>query len=181
LRIPTLPASFPNVDRLCVAVCPNAVKKAGERSSHYHDPSSRGDVVRWIDGTERHAPACAALTQWLRGELLDTVREACMAAPPGSNPAAGDAPYLHLEEGTSLPIAMLACYPGGGARFKRHVDNSPEAPDTRVVTAILYLNSSWTAADGGTLRIYSPDDADAKGGIEVEPRHGTLVLFWSHR
>ena len=45
-----------------------------------------------------------------------------------------------------------------------------------------------TASDGGTLRIF-PDvegasDAEAVSQsplAEVEPRAGTLVLFWSHR
>ena len=29
--------------------------------------AARGDVVQWLDGTDGSAPACAALTQWLRG------------------------------------------------------------------------------------------------------------------
>ena len=40
---------------------------------------------------------------------------------------------------------MLACYPGNGARFKRHVDNDVDSPDTRAVTAVLYLNSQFFA------------------------------------
>ena len=162
---------------------PSTVKSTGtDRTLRYKDPSSRGDVVRWLDGSDRRYPASAALAQWLRGELMDAVREACAAAPPGSLPAAGRAPQLVFEPFTSLPIAMLACYPGGGARFKRHVDNSPESPDTRAVTAILYLNGEWSANDGGALRVYAPPVAcDAgRGYLEVAPRRGTLVLFWSH-
>ena len=165
--------------------CPDAPPSETVR---YADPSSRGDVIRWLDGADGAFPATSALTQWLRGELLNAVRDACAAVPAGSNPAAGAAPALHLEPAHSLPLGMLACYPGGGARFKRHVDNSPEAPDGRAVTAILYLNSRWTHTDGGTLRIYptahggraQASDAREKP-IEVEPRSGTLVLFWSHR
>ena len=122
-----------------------------------------------------------ALTQWLRGELMGAVRDACAAAPPGSNRGAGRAPILRIEPSTSLPLAMLACYPGGGARFHRHVDNDPRTPDTRAVTAVLYLNGAWEPADGGSLRVY--DVGTTRGGaghVEVEPRRGTLVLFWSH-
>ena len=63
------------------------------------------------------------------------------------------------------------------------------------MTAILYLNGEWQPADGGTLRIYGPAVSDhpeareaaPEGGrpaeryVEIEPRRGTLALFWSHR
>ncbi|EOD09518.1 hypothetical protein EMIHUDRAFT_197994 [Emiliania huxleyi CCMP1516] len=111
--------------------------------------------------------------------LLEAVRGACAECPPGANPAAGTAPKLLLEPATSLPLAMLACYPGGGARFQRHVDNSPEAADTRAVTAVLYLNGGWTPSHGGALRVYG--DLGKGDAVEVEPRRGTLVLFWAHR
>ncbi len=185
-----------------------SVVKAGGNARRYEDASTRGDVVRWMDGTDGRAPACAALAQWLRGELMDEIRDACAAAPPGTNGGAGGAPTLKLEPPSALPLAMLACYPGGGTRFLRHVDNSPESPDTRAVTAIVYLNSSWSPADGGELRIYDaptaddaaasaaaargtvaslvpppppPGGAETPAAVRVEPRLGTLVLFWSHR
>ena len=154
---------------------------------YYQDAKSRGDLIRWLDGTDALSPACSALTQWLRGELMDAVREACDAAPPGANSGAGTAAKLSIEAHTNLPLAMLACYPGGGAQFVRHVDNSPEASDLRAVTAILYLNGGWTPADGGALRVYGIPGAGHGAGPgggeayqEVEPRRGTLVIFWSH-
>jgi hypothetical protein len=166
----------------------STVKNATRR---YEDATARGDSVRWLDGSDSKLPALSALSQWLRGELMDAVRGACERAPRGSNPAAGSAPALILEAHTSLPISMLACYPGGGARFVRHVDNSAETPDLRAVTAVLYLNGAWHTSDGGTLRIHdvAPSGGSGSGAvdedqptfIEVEPRRGTLVLFWSHR
>ena len=129
-------------------------------TTRYTDPGSRGDVIRWLDGTDGRAPACAALTQWLRGQLMSAVREACEAAPPHSYTGSGRAPRLLLDHSNVLPISMLACYPGGGTRFKRHVDNSPEAPDLRAVTAVLYLNGHWREEDGGTLRIYNTGGDD---------------------
>jgi SM-20-related protein len=144
----------------------------------YADPSSRGDVIRWLDGCDPRFPACSVLTQWLRGELMDAVREACDTAPPRSNVGCGEAASIAIEPHTNLPLAMLACYPGGGARFKRHVDNSPEAADLRVCTAILYLNGDWAPDHGGALRVYHGVGEDY---VEVEPRRGTLAIFWSHR
>uniref|UniRef100_A0A6U8J1T4 Fe2OG dioxygenase domain-containing protein n=1 Tax=Emiliania huxleyi TaxID=2903 RepID=A0A6U8J1T4_EMIHU len=158
---------------------PSTIKRAGSGAARHRDAAARGDVVQWLDGTDGSAPACAALTQWLRGTLLEAVRGACAECPPGANPAAGTAPKLLLEPATSLPLAMLACYPGGGARFQRHVDNSPEAADTRAVTAVLYLNGGWTPSHGGALRVYG--DLGKGDAVEVEPRRGTLVLFWAHR
>ena len=35
----------------------------------------------------------------------------------------------------------MACYPGNGTYYKRHVDNPNK--DGRVVTCILYLNKDW--------------------------------------
>ena len=46
---------------------------------------------------------------------------------------------------------MAACYPGGGARYVKHVDNDENHRlcRTRMLTALIYLNESWQKGDGG--------------------------------
>ena len=49
------------------------------------------------------------------------------------------------------------------------------------MTAILYLNGSWQEGDGGVLRLYHTGGAGGERRVDVPPRRGSLVLFWSHR
>jgi SM-20-related protein len=159
-------------------LAPSCVKSAAtNQPTHYTDGTRRGDLVRWLDGAQPALPALSALTQWLRSELLDAISAACAQAPAGTNSGAGAAPFLRLERPGTLPPAMLACYPGRGAQFERHLDNSPATPDSRVVTAVLYLNPDWIPANGGLLRLYPL----AGPSEDVEPTLGALALFWSHR
>jgi SM-20-related protein len=166
------------VEQASGRMAPSRVKSAQPgQPSHYTDNARRGDVIRWLDGAQPSLPALSALTQWLRSELLEAIRDACAHAPAGTNSGAGAAPGLFLERLGGLPPAMLACYPGRGARFERHIDNSPATRDARAVTAVLYLNPGWTPEDGGVLRLY-PLFGPC---VDVEPVLGALVLFWSHR
>ncbi|ERE73116.1 putative egl nine-like protein [Cricetulus griseus] len=75
------------------------------------------------------------------------------------------------------PQAMVACYPGNGTGYVRHVDN-PNG-DGRCITCIYYLNKNWDAKlHGGVLRIFP----EGKSFVaDVEPIFDRLLFFWSDR
>jgi hypoxia-inducible factor (prolyl hydroxylase) len=50
--------------------------------------------------------------------------------------------------------AMLAIYPGAGARFAKHIDNTTQ--DGRRLTVLCYLNPEWENSLGGALRLFIP-------------------------
>jgi Rps23 Pro-64 3,4-dihydroxylase Tpa1-like proline 4-hydroxylase len=70
--------------------------------------------------------------------------------------------------------AMMAIYPGGGARFARHIDNT--AGDGRRLTVLCYLNPAWDAAQGGALRLWPPDGS---APVDIYPTCGRLAMFYS--
>ncbi|CAL8361916.1 unnamed protein product [Merluccius merluccius] len=75
-----------------------------------------------------------------------------------------------------LMPAMVACYPGDGTGYVRHVDN-PNG-DGRCITCIYYLNKNWDVQkQGGLLQIYP----EGKNVVDVEPLFDRLLIFWSDR
>lgn len=101
---------------------------------------------------------------------------------------------------------MVACYPGNGAGYVRHVDN-PNG-DGRFITCIYYLNKNWDVKVGwedgeenqtspvcavlGTF-LAPPVCAQTQGGMlqiypegknvvaSIEPLFDRLLIFWSDR
>jgi SM-20-related protein len=71
----------------------------------------------------------------------------------------------------------FARYPVGSF-YKRHLDQFHAVPH-RIVTVILYLNDSWTEADGGQLRMYFPQEDGSERLEDVLPVGGRLVVFLS--
>ena len=65
-----------------------------------------------------------------------------------------------------------------GSFYKRHLDQFHAVPH-RVVSIILYLNDSWTEADGGQLRLYFPQEDGSERVEDVLPVGGRLVVFLS--
>lgn len=118
----------------------------------------RGDSIAWVTGTEKGLESVTALLT-----LMDKLVTATAARL--------DKSISHRSK------AMVACYPGNGSGYIKHVDN-PNS-DGRCLTCIYYLNKDWSATeDGGALRIFpqgKPYVAD------IEPLFDRLLMFWSDR
>ena len=111
----------------------------------YSHASVRGDLVGWFDGDE--PGVWPQLGRYLTkvDTLVDQLRSH----------------QLEVRGVANRSKAMVTCYPGGGARYVRHCDNScfagkGERCNGRRLTCILYLNPEWEALHGGELRIYEP-------------------------
>ncbi|KAJ7987340.1 hypothetical protein DPEC_G00325470 [Dallia pectoralis] len=119
----------------------------------------RGDKITWIEGQE---PGCEKI-RFLMSQMDDLVRHC--------NGQLGN----YTINGRTK--AMVACYPGDGAGYVRHVDN-PNS-DGRCVTCIYYLNQDWNAKEhGGILRIFPEGKAQF---ADIEPKFDRLLFFWSDR
>ena len=101
--------------------------------------------------------------------------------------------------------AMIACYPGSGTHYVKHVDNPNR--DGRCITSIYYLNQDWDVKvchllcifnfylykkrvlphfincllkrDGGLLRIF-PQGWPSQM-VDIEPIFDRIIFFWSDR
>ncbi|XP_053257757.1 prolyl hydroxylase EGLN2 isoform X1 [Podarcis raffonei] len=119
----------------------------------------RGDQIAWVEGWE---PGCCAI-----GELMAHVDRLMLQC-------AGKLGTYDIRGRTK---AMVACYPGNGRGYLRHVDN-PHG-DGRCVTCIYYLNRHWDSkVHGGILQIY-PEGRSVVANIE--PIFDRLLIFWSDR
>lgn len=111
----------------------------------------RGDRIQWIEPGE--TGPCDSYLQ-----LMDSLREA-------------------LNRSLFLGLVEFEChfaqYPPG-AFYRRHIDRFRD-DDSRVVSAVLYLNSDWQPGDGGELRMYLGGDV----AYDVPPIGGCLVVFLS--
>ena len=77
-----------------------------------------------------------------------------------------------MNDCASRSDGMLAIYPGGGARFQAHVDNTTD--DGRRLTVLCYFNEKWHEDHGGALRLHG-----ATGPVDVLPKAGRLACFYS--
>ncbi|XP_007467051.1 PREDICTED: egl nine homolog 1 [Lipotes vexillifer] len=133
----------------------------GQLVSQKSDSSKdiRGDKITWIEGKE---PGCETIGL-LMSSMDDLIRH-----------CNGKLGNYKINGRTK---AMVACYPGNGTGYVRHVDN-PNG-DGRCVTCIYYLNKDWDAkVSGGILRIFPEGKAQF---ADIEPRFDRLLFFWSDR
>jgi SM-20-related protein len=120
---------------------------------------------------------------WLDNETAPELHGEARRAPPdeGWNPLIDRFEQLRLELnrkaylGLSRMDVQLARYPGGGARYDRHLDAVAGRTHNRRVTAIWYANIDWQPTHGGTLRVHTPAPRD------IEPILDRLVLFLSEK
>ncbi|KAM7409034.1 hypothetical protein PAMA_002650 [Pampus argenteus] len=101
--------------------------KDGQLVSQKSDSTKdiRGDKITWIEGKET---GCEKI-RFLMSRMDDLIRHC--------NGKLGN----YTINGRTK--AMVACYPGNGTGYVRHVDN-PNG-DGRCVTCIYYLNKDWNA------------------------------------
>ncbi|TNN62737.1 Egl nine 2 [Liparis tanakae] len=137
--------------------------RGGQLVSQNSVPSRniRGDQIAWVEGRE---PGCESI-----GVLMAYVDEAVMHS--AANGQLGDC----VINGRTK--AMVACYPGNGTGYVRHVDN-PNG-DGRCITCIYYLNKDWDVKkQGGLLQLF-PEGKNMVANIE--PLFDRLLIFWSDR
>ncbi|KAA0702359.1 Egl nine -like protein 2 [Triplophysa tibetana] len=137
--------------------------RGGQLVSQKSIPSMniRGDQIAWVEGNE---PGCENI-----GCLMAHIDEAIMRS--AANGQLGN----RVINGRTK--AMVACYPGNGTGYVRHVDN-PNS-DGRCITCIYYLNKDWDVkVHGGLLQLY-PEGRNVVANIE--PSFDRLLIFWSDR
>ncbi|RLU16882.1 hypothetical protein DMN91_010951 [Ooceraea biroi] len=124
----------------------------------------RGDQIIWLDGKEQQ---CQNI-----GMLISQVDAIIMRANKMHNN--GKIGNYTINGRTK---AMVACYPGHGSHYVKHVDNPNR--DGRCITAIYYLNRDWDIKEnGGLLRIF-PDGCDQVA--DIAPLFDRILFFWSDR
>lgn len=137
--------------------------KLPSADDNYKDKATRGDLVGWFDSDG-----------WPHGRQLGSFLVKLGTLVSELTPLVPE-----LSRIDSRSKAMVACYPGSGARYVKHVDNDGKHPlcSRRVLTALVYLNPDWQDGDGGELAIYEID-----GQVEkkvVQPKGNRVLLFWS--
>src|SRR5271166_329689 len=111
----------------------------------------RGDCICWL--AEPLLPAETALLRALEQLRLALNRQATLGL---------------------FDLEMHYARYQAGAGYARHVDQ-PQGRDQRRVSAVLYLNSDWDAALGGSLRVFD----GARALRDIAPVAGRLVCFLS--
>eukprot|EP01062_Namystynia_karyoxenos_P014181 TRINITY_DN15108_c0_g5_i1.p1 TRINITY_DN15108_c0_g5~~TRINITY_DN15108_c0_g5_i1.p1 ORF type:complete len:409 (+),score=120.95 TRINITY_DN15108_c0_g5_i1:76-1227(+) len=158
--------------------------REGEMYGAARDAKDRGDSIYALPEGER-APQCAApllrFQRWA-DTFVGQVAIELHRAGSADGTARGGGPW------TAARRSALQCtlYPGGGARYVRHVDD-PDGRYRRRLTLLLYLNPGWSEPDGGELELYHAgqetvaavgQEVEAGGtGSEIDGARGRIVGF----
>lgn len=129
----------------------------GRGPAKNRQPEIRTDRVRWLE------PYDLSESQAVYWEKMEDVRKILNRSL-----------FLGLIE----LEAHLACFAPGGY-YKPHLDRHQQT-QSRILSAILYLDEGWVESDGGQLRLYTDAVAGVEGPwIDVFPEPGKLVIFVS--
>ncbi|XP_005094821.1 uncharacterized protein LOC101858927 [Aplysia californica] len=138
-------------------------RTSGNDDEKVTETAIRSDMIKWIDGSdsEETLPFGQQVISTM-DSIMNFINNSYMK------------PYGFIQGRTK---AMLACYPGNGTYYRRHVDNPNK--DGRRITCILYLNRDWDVQkDGGLLRILPPH---LDKPVDVPPLANRLLFFWSDK
>ena len=157
----------------------------GRESTAWRSSALRGDRLMWLTSREP-------------GSIPDSIVSCLESMKLLRDQLQAKAPWLNIGDRMSV---QLACYPGAGEGYVRHVDTFGGGADHgsqpvtvkkshRKITALYYLNPNWQEGDGGKLRAYykspepqSSQDSKSNQALElqwdIEPKLDRLVLFRS--
>ena len=141
------------------------INSAGKGSTNASDPPhmrkkiAGGGVTRLRKDQLLRFDALQKLLSWIDRFVVGRLKKTC---PELAN----------IRERSD---AMLAIYPGNGARFQRHVDNT--ARDGRKLTVLCYLNPEYEVSHGGALRISPPSNPNDP--VDVSPKAGRIAMFFA--
>jgi len=128
----------------------------GLGESLWNDGKIRGDHILWVNERWKIIESAPTLYELLG--KLDLLRQEL-----------NDACGLKSDKTQT----QLACYPGKGSRYVRHLD-AYVGGSTRRLTFLYYFNTNWKKGDGGELRLFL--DGETK---DVEPLADRLFIFQS--
>ncbi|RLW63384.1 MAG: hypothetical protein B6D71_10305 [gamma proteobacterium symbiont of Stewartia floridana] len=114
------------------------------------------------------------LIKWLNPAQCTTAQLQYLDALEGLRQIINRTLYLGLFEFE----AHLAIYPPG-TYYREHLDQIKN-DGRRLVTCVLYLNTSWSSSDGGQLRLFT-NPSDKQQYEEIMPIGGRMVCFLSSR
>ncbi|WAR18974.1 EGLN1-like protein [Mya arenaria] len=136
----------------------NGGRTSGEEDKLVVNAEIRNDKIMWLEGNEEDMPGICRIVS----KMDDIITEMNHF-------------LVNKYDISGRTKAMVACYPGNGSYYRRHVDNATQ--DGRVITCITYLNENWDVEkDGGVLRILPAGSDDY---VDVAPLANRMLFFWS--